>query len=155
TGYDYDYLEPDDYEDAFTDREFIIHELDDWIEDHRPIQEFRIPPMHYAEQTGGWVMASGMCPVSKAAVDWFRPQERCHCGVMVGDNIYPAGATLGADGRSDARRFDDLLRAPYAPLQEQDPDFVIYPVLGNHDWDTSRESAMAQVAWLEQSPLYS
>ena len=154
TGYDYDYLDADDYEDAFTGREFIINELDDWIEDHRPIQEFRIPPMHYAEQTGGWVMASGMWPVSKAAVEWCRPQGRCHFGVMVGDNIYPAGATLGADGRSDARRFDDLLRAPYAPLQEQDPDFVIYPVLGNHDWDTSRESAMAQVAWLEQSPLY-
>jgi tartrate-resistant acid phosphatase type 5 len=154
TGYDYDYLEAEDYEDAFTGREFIIHELDDWIEDHRPIEDFRIPPMHYAEQTGGWVMASGMWPVSKAAQAWCRPEDRCDFGLMVGDNIYPAGATLGADGRSDAERFDDLLHKPYAPLREQDPAFVIYPVLGNHDWDTSRESAIAQVKYLEQSPLY-
>ncbi len=154
TGYDYDYLEAGDYEDAFTGREFIIHELDDWIEDHRPIEQFRLPPMHYAEQTGGWVMASGMWPVSKAAQAWCRPEGRCDFGIMVGDNIYPAGATLGRDGRPDAQRFDDLLHKPYAPLQEQDPDFVIYPVLGNHDWDTSRESAMAQVAYLEESPLY-
>ncbi len=154
TGYDYDYLDDDDYEEAFTGREFIINELDDWIEDKRPIAEFRIPPMHYAEQTGGWVMASGMWPVAQAAKTWCRPADRCDFGVMVGDNIYPAGGTLGADGRPDAKRFDDLLHAPYAPLKEQDPDFVIYPVLGNHDWDTSREGAMAQIAWLEQSPLY-
>lgn len=154
TGYDYDYLEAEDYEDAFTGREFIIHELDDWIEDHRPIEDFRLPPMHYAEQTGGWVMASGMWPVSKAAQAWCQPENRCDFGIMVGDNIYPAGAALGRDGRPDAERFDDLLHKPYAPLKEQDPEFVIHPVLGNHDWDTSRESAMAQVAYLEQSPLY-
>src|SRR5690606_27488177 len=49
---------------------------------------------------------------------------------------------------------DDLLWKPYKGLREQDPEFVIYPVLGNHDWDTSREGAMAQVRYLEQSPLY-
>lgn len=154
TGYDYDYLEADDYEDAFTGREFIVNELDDWIEDKRPIGEFRIPPMHFAEQTGGYVMASGMWPVANAVRSWCAPAERCDFGVMVGDNIYPAGAQLGADGRDDAKRFDDLLFQPYRGLQEQDPEFVIYPLLGNHDWDTSRESAMAEVEYLEQSPLY-
>lgn len=154
TGYDYDWLEEDDYEDRFTAREFVIDELDDWIEDKRPIGEFRLPPMHFAEQTGGWVMASGMWPVSKAARAWCAPADRCGFGIMVGDNIYPAGATAGADGRDDAERFNDLLWQPYNGLREQDADFVIYPVLGNHDWDTSREGAMAQVAYLEQSPLY-
>lgn len=155
TGYDYDWLEESDYEDAFTGREFVINELDDWIEDHRPIDEFAIPPMHFAEQTGGYVMASGMWPVSKAVHAWCAPEDRCDFGVMLGDNIYPAGATAGADGRDDAKRFDDLLWQPYKGLKEQDPAFVIYPVLGNHDWDTSREGAMAQLAYLEQSPLYS
>jgi hypothetical protein len=155
TGYDYDWLEDDDYEDAFTAREFVINELDDWIEDHRPIEEFAIPPMHLAEQTGGYVMASGMWPVSKAALTWCEPADRCDFGVMLGDNIYPAGATAGSDGRDDAERFNALLWQPYKGLREQDPDFVIYPVLGNHDWDTSREGAMAQVRYLQQLPLYS
>lgn len=154
TGYDYDWLDEDDHEDRFTAREFVIDELDDWIEDKRPLGEFRLPPMHFAEQTGGWVMASGMRPVSQAAHAWCAPEDRCDFGIMVGDNIYPAGATAGADGRDDAERFDDLLWKPYKGLREQDADFVIYPVLGNHDWDTSREGAMAQVAYLEQSPLY-
>lgn len=154
TGYDYDWLEQEDYDDAFTGREFVINELDDWLEDNLPIEEFDLPPMHLAEQTGGYVMASGMWPVSKAAHAWCRPPERCDFAVMAGDNIYDAGATLGADGRDDAERFEALLNRPYKGLREQDPDFVIYPVLGNHDWDTSREGAMAQVAYLEQSPLY-
>ncbi|HLU07320.1 MAG TPA: metallophosphoesterase [Woeseiaceae bacterium] len=154
TGYDYDWLEEDDYEDAFTGREFVINELDDWIEDYRPIEEFAIPPMHFAEQTGGYVMASGMWPVSKAVHNWCAAKDKCDFGVMLGDNIYPSGATVGADGRDDGERFDDLLWKPYKGLKDQDPQFVIYPVLGNHDWDTSREGAMAQVAYLEQSPLY-
>jgi hypothetical protein len=155
TGYDYEWLEEDDYEDAFTAREFVISELDDWIEDHRPIEEFALPPMHFAEQTGGYVMASGMWPVSTAAKAWCAPDDRCDFGVMLGDNVYPSGATAGAGGSDDARRFDRLLWQPYKGLREQNPDFVIYPVLGNHDWDTSREGAMAQIEYLEQSPLYS
>ena len=109
TGYDYDWLEQDDYEDRFTGREFIVNELDDWIEDKLPIAEFRLPPMHFAEQTGGWVMASGMWPVAKAVATWCSSSARCDFGVMLGDNIYPSGATFGADGRDDAERFRELL----------------------------------------------
>jgi hypothetical protein len=154
TGYDYDWLEQDDYEDKFTGREFIVNELDDWIEDKLPIGEFRLPPMHYAEQTGGWVMASGMWPVSKASTAWCAARTRCDFGVMLGDNIYPSGATLGADGRDDARRFNDLLWEPYKRYRDENPDFVLYAVLGNHDWETSREGAMLQVDYMERSPLY-
>ena len=46
TGYDYDWLEQDDYEDKFTAREFVIKELDDWLEDKLPVHEFRLTPMH-------------------------------------------------------------------------------------------------------------
>jgi hypothetical protein len=154
TGYDYDWLEQDDYQDKFTGREFIVNELDDWIEDKLPINEFRLPPMHYAEQTGGWVMASGMWPVSKASTAWCAAPTRCDFGVMLGDNIYPSGATLGADGRDDGRRFNDLLWEPYKGYRDENPDFVLYAVLGNHDWETSREGAMLQVDYMEKSPLY-
>ena len=154
TGYDYNWLEAEDYENAFTGREFFVYELDDWIEDNLPIEDFDPPPMHLAEQTGGYVERSGMWPVAKAMQSWCAPDDRCSFGVMLGDNIYDAGATAGADGRDDAERFEELLRAPYKGLQEQDPDFVIYPVLGNHDWDTSREGAVAQLEYLRQSPLY-
>jgi hypothetical protein len=154
TGYDKRWPDPDDFEDKFSGRAFIINELDDWLEDKGPIEEFDLPPMEYSEVTGGYIMASGMWPVSKAVHEWCAPDNRCHFGVMLGDNIYPSGATLGADGRDDQERFRDLLFAPYKGLQEQDPDFIIYPVLGNHDWETSREGAELQVEYLEQSPLY-
>lgn len=154
TGYDYNWLETEDYENAFTGREFVIYELDDWLEDNLPIEDFDPPPMHFAEQTGGYVERSGMWPVSKAMQAWCAPAERCQFGVMLGDNIYDAGATAGADGRDDAERFEELLRLPYKGLQDLDPEFVIYPVLGNHDWDTSREGAVTQLEYLRQSPLY-
>jgi hypothetical protein len=154
TGYDYDWLDQDDYDDRFTAREFVIDELDDWIEDQLPIEDFRLPPMHFAEQTGGYVMASGMWPVARAATRWCAPAGRCDFGLMLGDNIYPSGATLGADGRDDKERFDQLMWQPYKGLLEQDDGFVIYPVLGNHDWETSREGALLQVEYLQQSPLY-
>lgn len=154
TGYDYDWLDTDDYAERFTGREFVIDELDDWLEDKLPIEAFALPPMHYAEQTGGYVMASGMWPVSRASTRWCKDAGRCDFGVMLGDNIYPSGATLGADGRDDDARFRDLLQAPYAGYRNQDPGFVLYAVLGNHDWETSREGAMLQVAYMEASPMY-
>ncbi len=154
TGYDPDWPDPDDFEDKFTGREFIVSELDDWIEDKRPIDEFDLPPMEYSEVTGGWIMESGMWPVSRATREWCAPDDRCDFGLMLGDNIYPSGMTMGEDGRDDGERFQELMVDPYQGLQEQDPDFVIYPVLGNHDWETSREGAERQVEYLEQSPLY-
>lgn len=154
TGYDYHWLGADDHAEAFTGRAFIIDELTDWIEENRPIENFELPPMHYAEQTGGYVMATGLWAVADTMRQWCVPADRCDFGVMLGDNIYPAGASLGVDGRDDAARFDDLLWRPYRGLRDQDPDFVIYPVLGNHDWETSRAGAMLQVEYLRNSPLY-
>lgn len=154
TGYDYEWLDAEDHSHPLDARSYLIAELDDWIEDKRPIEEFRPSPFHFASQTGGWVAASGLWRVADAMVDWCADPGRCDFGVMLGDNIYPNGATLGTDGRDDARRFDDLLYRPYIGLQQQDPQFVIYPVLGNHDWYTSREGALAQLTWMQQSSLY-
>jgi 3',5'-cyclic AMP phosphodiesterase CpdA len=74
---------------------------------------------------------------------------------MLGDNIYPDGATDGADGRDDATRFRRIFSEPYTPLASLTPDFRIYVALGNHDWRTSREGVMAQVRFHETTrPFY-
>ena len=154
TGYDYDWLEVEDHEQPLDGRSYVISELDDWIEDGRPIGEFRLSPFHLAQQTGGWVPATGLWRVSAAMRAWCADPARCQAGLMLGDNIYPAGLTMGVDGRDDRARFADLMVQPFEGLQAQAPDFVIYPVMGNHDWETSREGALLQAKWLDESPLY-
>jgi hypothetical protein len=81
-------------------------------------------------------------------------QARCDFGLMLGDNIYPSGATLGADGKSDADRFRQVLEEPFGNLVEGIPDYQTYVTLGNHDWETSREAGFAQIAFLEQSDTF-
>jgi hypothetical protein len=78
----------------------------------------------------------------------------CEFAVMLGDNIYPDGATAGADGRDDAERFRKIFYEPYAPLAAYSKQFRIYAALGNHDWRTSREGAMAQVRYHETTPPF-
>jgi 3',5'-cyclic AMP phosphodiesterase CpdA len=78
----------------------------------------------------------------------------CEFAVMLGDNIYPDGATAGADGRDDAERFRKVFQEPYASFAALAPDFRIYVALGNHDWRTSREGAMAQVRFHESTPPF-
>ncbi|MGH8176355.1 MAG: metallophosphoesterase, partial [Steroidobacter sp.] len=92
-------------------------------------------------------------PVAKAMKDFCAHAPGCDFAAMLGDNIYPDGATGGADGR-DAERFRDLFITPFAPLANGRVDFRIYTVLGNHDWNTSREGAIAQVRFLETTPPF-
>ena len=99
--------------------------------------EFRPPADDAAPRTARWVAASGMMPVANAMHELVPHGARCDFAVMLGDNIYPDGATLGADGRDDANASRDLLRAVQR-LAAIGPDFRIYAVLGNHDWKTSR-----------------
>lgn len=152
-GYHLDYLEAEDYEPPRTREQFIAAERRDWREDKRPPEEFR-PPAMTQHRNGSWVAASGLAPVANAMRDWC-DEWQCDFATMLGDNIYPNGATLGTDGRDDATRFETIFREPLGPLAELGADFRIYAALGNHDWKTSRAGAMAEVDYLTRTaPFY-
>jgi tartrate-resistant acid phosphatase type 5 len=153
TGYHYDYLEKEDYEVVVTEAQFLAKERQDWIEDKRPIEELDFPPMYKLPRNGSIIAASGQAPVATAMRSYCAKQG-CDFATLLGDNIYPDGATAGADGIDDALRFRDLLTIPYGPLGDGRTDFRIYTVLGNHDWHTSREGALAQVRFMETSPPF-
>lgn len=154
-GYHMDYFTADDLEEApRTQEAFIEMERADWIADRRPPAEFEVSPM-FQLPNGGYVPASGMMPVAEAMRSYCDDGALCQFGVLLGDNIYPDGATVGADGRDDAQRFADIFAAPYASYTELGDDFRIYASLGNHDWHTSREGALAQVDYLTRTrPFY-
>ncbi len=153
-GYDLDYLEAEDRNPPLTLEQAVAAEREEWAEDKRPPNEFEASPLVRLPDTGGYVSASGMMPVSRAMIDLCR-NERCDAAVMLGDNIYPDGPTGGADGVSDAKRFDDILLRPFKDFGSFAPDFRIYAALGNHDWRTSREAALGEVAYMERTrPFY-
>lgn len=153
TGYHYDYLAKKDYTSVVTPEQFLAKERRDWIEDKRPIEELAYPPMYRLPKTGSVIAASGQAPVANA-MQSYCAAHGCDFGALLGDNIYPDGATAGADGIDDRKRFRDLFTIPYGPLGKDRSEFRIYTVLGNHDWRTSREGAMAQVEFLESSPPF-
>ena len=154
TGYDYPFLDSDEYEEVLTPAEFIEHEREDWIEDGRPAAEYTPPPMYIYPKTGGALTASGLAGTSRAMADFCRTAGACRFAFMLGDNIYPRGATMGSDGIPDERRFEELFLKPFGKLGGADQDFRIYSVLGNHDWYTSRAGAMNQVSFMEQHPPF-
>jgi tartrate-resistant acid phosphatase type 5 len=154
-GYHYAYLEADDGEDVTTLEAFVEKERLDWLDDKRPPAEFKPPPAYRRATTGTYVAASGQAAVASAMYRYCEGPPACEFAVMLGDNIYPDGATAGADGHDDAERFRKVLYEPYAPLAQFSHDFRIYVALGNHDWRSSREGAMAQVRYLEETrPFY-
>lgn len=151
TGYHYDYLEKEDYETVVTQEQFLAKERQDWIDDKRPIGELDFPPTYVLPGNGSTISASGQQPVA-TAMKSYCAQHGCDVATMLGDNIYPDGATAGPD---DAARFRDLFTIPYGPLGDGRKDFRIYTVLGNHDWHTSRAGALAQVRFMETTqPFY-
>jgi hypothetical protein len=152
-GYDLDYLEADDKIPPLTLDQAVAAERQEWIEDKRPPGEFEATPMVRLPDTGGYVGASGLVPVTRAMTD-FCSTARCDAALMLGDNIYPNGPTGGADGVSDAKRFDEILLTPFRNFGSFAPGFRIYSALGNHDWRTSREAALAEVAFLERTPPF-
>jgi phosphodiesterase/alkaline phosphatase D-like protein len=152
-GYDLDYLKAEDREPPRTYEQAIAAQREDWLEDKRPPDEFQAAPVVKLADTGGYVLASGLVPVTQAMKALCRTDE-CDAAVMLGDNIYPDGPTGGADGVSDAKRFDEILLAPFKDFGTIAPHFRIYSTLGNHDWRTSREAALAEVAYLEDTPPF-
>jgi tartrate-resistant acid phosphatase type 5 len=153
TGYHYDYLEAEDYQSVVTEQQFLDKERLDWIDDKRPPAELDFSPMHRLSHNGSVVAASGLAPVAAAMKQYCAHPAGCDFAVMLGDNIYPDGATADADGR-DADRFRDLFVTPFGGLVPDKEDFRIYAVLGNHDWRTSRQGAMAQVKFFQSTPPF-
>lgn len=153
-GYDLDYLEADDRDPPLTRDQAIAAQRAEWAEDKRPPGEFAPSALVQLPDTGGYVDASGLVPVTTAMMATCR-QTRCDAAVMLGDNVYPNGPTGGADGVPDAKRFDDIFREPFKDFAGLGPDFRIYATLGNHDWRTSREAALSEVRYLETTrPFY-
>jgi len=155
SGYHYDYLAFGDEPGPKTYEAFVETERLDWLGDKRPPAEFKPPPAYRVPANGSWIAASGQDAVANAMRRYCEGAPACEFAVMLGDNIYPDGATAGADGRDDAERFRKILYEPYAPLAAFAPDFRVFVALGNHDWRTSREGAMAQVRFHETTrPFY-
>ncbi len=150
-GYSLDYLDADDLAPR-SQADYVAAARAKWLKEKRPAAEFT--PGAIALVNGNPVPASGMMPVANAMTSWCRTAS-CRFGVMLGDNIYPDGPTMGADGRDDARRFQDIFVTPYGRFGWGQPDFRIYAVLGNHDWHTSRAAALSEVAFLTKTrPFY-
>jgi hypothetical protein len=155
SGYHYDYLDAEDLAEAPATLEgFVELERREWLEDKRPPAEFRPGPAYRLPATGHYVAASGQAAVAKAMRRFCDGPAACEFAVMLGDNIYPEGATAGADGRDDATRFRKIFHEPYAPLAADEDGFRIYAALGNHDWKTSRDGVMAQVHYLAETPPF-
>ncbi len=133
--------------------DYLALEAADWIEHHGNLKDFTPTPWVFESSLGGYLAASGLYPVAKAMTEQCA-RDRCRFALMLGDNIYPDGATLGSDGISDARRFEDMLDRPFAALGQGIDHFTTYAILGNHDWHHSREGALAQWEYLKAHPRF-
>ena len=151
TGYHLDYPDQDDYVDLFSAEEFEKSEWKDWVEDMRPEDEYEARPTAISPVTGKVVAASGLHQTSVAMRDYCANYASCDLGLMLGDNIYPSGATLGADGFEDAQRFKDMLEIPFGNIVAEPSDYITYVTLGNHDWETSREGGFLQIEYLQNA----
>jgi len=96
---------------------------------------------------------SGLTPVSIAMKEHCRTAD-CQFAVMLGDNIYPDGADGDPNSSADAERFEKVFIEPFGDLGGSNESFRIYTALGNHDWDTSRVGAFAQIAFHESTPPF-
>jgi hypothetical protein len=112
-------------------------------------QEHVLPLLAFNEMTGGYIPASGLVPVS-SAMKGICKRRGCDFSLMLGDNIYPNGA----DGKDDRQRFRDILTGPFGELGEGNESFRIYATLGNHDWKTSRDGALAQAGFMNRTPPF-
>lgn len=154
SGYIPAYERPDEHEPALrTLGDYLAAEVNDWLERNATLEGFQPTPWTFESALGSYIAASGLYPVAWAMDETCR-NAGCDFGVMLGDNIYPDGATLGTDGIDDQRRFRDMFDRPFGRLGEGTPDFAIYAMLGNHDWRHSREGALAQVEYLQRHPNF-
>jgi tartrate-resistant acid phosphatase type 5 len=142
SGYHYDYLKPDIYAEPMTPEQYLADELASWLEKHLPTGEFQAPPMYILPQTNQAIEASGANAVGDAMYNYCTTSN-CQFAIMLGDNIYPYGAT----GVDDDLRFRKIFERPYLKLTNSQPNFKLYAALGNHDWKTSREGRESQITY--------
>lgn len=153
SGYIPAYEDFDEDEAPFTSVEaYLAEERSAWEKRHNP-GEFLPAPMVFESTLGSFVPASGLYPVAWAMEDTCASQG-CQFAVMLGDNVYPDGGTLGADARFDSRRYKDMLHKPFQRLGKGVPDFTIYSMMGNHDWRISREATLSQMLYLQEHPAF-
>lgn len=149
TGYHYDWLDAEDI--APTAQAFVELERKEWLEDHRPPADFAPGAMVRLPDGRGFAAASGSLPVANAMKRWCATSN-CQFATMLGDNVYPDGLQLDGD---DPARLRKIFVEPYGDFAALAPAFRIYAALGNHDWKTSREAALAQVSFFERTrPFY-
>lgn len=154
SGYHMGYIDGEDYEKPYKSRAAFLEAFRaEWVEDKKPLRDFRLPPLYFHEEYQSFMSASGMMPVAKAMKQVCAEYD-CGFAVMLGDNIYPDGATMGTDGKDDDTRFKHMFDEPFGDLGGGKEGFKTYVTLGNHDWNTSREGALAQVAYMENHPAF-
>jgi hypothetical protein len=127
--------------------QFIKNELEDWLEDHRPVAEFNHAPIYIYPNTDIATEDSGAAAVGLAMAEVCQ-YKACEFGIQLGDNIYPDGADAN-DGKDDQKRMDDLILKPLQPLFDDNNDLVVYSALGNHDWKSSRKGVALQQTWMK------
>lgn len=149
TGYHYDWLDAEDI--APSSDAFIALEHQEWLEDHRPPEDFAPGAMAELPNGRGFAAASGLLPVAAAMKQWCTHAD-CEFATLLGDNVYPDGLELDGD---DATRLRKLFVEPFGDFGTLARNFRIFAALGNHDWKTSREAALAQVDFFARtSPFY-
>ncbi|WP_233520626.1 metallophosphoesterase [Flocculibacter collagenilyticus] len=151
-GYSVDYPKKKVLENPKSKEQFLRSELQEWLEDHRPEDEFDHAPIHIYQDSGIATEKSGAIPVGKAMAQWCKSNP-CDFAIQLGDNIYPDGADAD-DGKDDQKRMNDLILSPLLPLFEQAPELVVYSALGNHDWKSSRKGVAKQIEWMNKQPNF-
>ena len=154
SGYHHGFANPNDYYwAARTRQDHQAAHMERWLRGGKPLSEFRFPEAVYVPEVGRFIDASGLYPVA-AAMSALCESEQCDFAVMLGDNIYESGVTLGADGRDDDKRLHEMFTRPFSALGRGEESFRIYTALGNHDWGTSRAGAERQLRFHEDDSKF-
>jgi tartrate-resistant acid phosphatase type 5 len=76
----------------------------------------------------------------------FCAKQACHMGLMLGDNIHPAGVSSVNDSQ-----FQEKFEIPYAWMQ-----FPVFAILGEHDWGRKGNMAnwQAQIDYTQKSKIW-
>lgn len=151
-GYHPDYPKLKHIKNPKNKEQFITKEREDWLEDHRPIEDFDHAPVYIYPNTNIATEDSGASAVGLAMAELCETRS-CEFAIQLGDNIYPDGADAN-DGKDDQKRMDDLILKPLLPLIENNEELIIYSALGNHDWKSSRKGVALQTQWMKEQPNF-